>query len=286
MSFTITDAKTLAESWFDETLDAALILIWGNEFIRRTVNDKLWLDTTKAFSATVIPATDPALSASGSGAFTGTFKGKVTFVDADGAESDPNAGEVTVVASSDGQIDWSSIPTRTGCTRKLYRTKADGNIYYYLAAIADATTTTYTDTTADTSLTIPMNIKTQYTLPTAFMRAVLVEDVNGNEYTNYSISNRKIKFGANGDYVLTYTPYPTALAAITGTGNEVPLPDACLYPLAEFLIFKYFNIELDDEESQYSAKQYEARYQASLKDIYDKMEINSDTESFQVKMRW
>ena len=286
MSFTISDAKVLAESWFDDTLDATLVLAWGNEFIRRIVSNRLWLDTTKAYAATVIPSADPTVSASGTGTLTGVYLAKVTFVDADGAESSPNAGIVTVTAASDAQIDWSAIPTRTGCTRKLYRTKANGSVYYYVATIADATTTTYTDTTADTSLTVPMNIKTRYNLPTTFFRSVLVEDVNGDEYANYLIANRKMQFGSNGDYVLTYVPYPTALTAISGTGQEVSLPDALVYPMAEFLAFKHYNLVIKDETSKAIANEYEQRFRLSLKNIYDEMEINSETESFQVKLRW
>ena len=37
--------------------------------------------------------------------------------------------------------------------RKIYRTKAGGSTYWLLATIADNTTTTYTDTAADASLT-------------------------------------------------------------------------------------------------------------------------------------
>ena len=286
MTFTISDALALAHTWFDDTIDNADALIWGNEFIRRKVSDKLWPETTKEYAEAVAPATDPAVAASGSGAITGTYKVKVTFVDADGAESDCNTTEVEVTAASNLQFDWSVIPTRTGCTRKLYRTKADGDKYYYVAAIADATTTTYTDTTADASLTIPMNVKTKYNLPALFCRSVMVEDSSGIDYSCYKINNGKIQFALNGDYTLTYIPYPTALTAITGAGNNVPLPDALLDPMAEYLVFKYYNIEIDDEDSKMFANEYEVRYKASLKDIYDSMEINNETESFQVKMRW
>lgn len=286
MSFTIADAQTLAHTWFDDIIEDADALVWGNEFIRRRVSDRLWAETTKEYAEAIAPSTDPTIAASGSGSITGTYKVKVTFVDADGAESDCNTTEVSVTASSNLQFDWSAIPTRTGCTRKLYRTKAGGDKYYYVAAIADATTTTYTDTTADSSLTVPMNIKTKYTLPTAFYRAVMVEDSNAEDYAGYKINNGKIEFALNGDYTLTYIPYPTALAAITGAGNDVPLPDVFMYPMAEYLIFKYYNIEIDDEDSKLYANEYEARYQDSLKDIYNTMEINSETESFQVGLRW
>jgi hypothetical protein len=287
MSFVIDDAITLAESWFEDTLDAAQCLIWTNEFIQQRISNKLWTESEKVYNAVVIPATNPVVAVSGSGSLTGTYKCKVTFVDADGAESQPNSGIVTVTADSDGQLDWSAIPVRDGCTRKLYRTKADGSIYYYLAAISDDSTTTYTDTKADSSLTVPMNIRTKYDLPTDFFRSVKAEDVaTGAEYSGYKIRNRKIDFGINNDFILTYVPYPAALTATSGAGNEVPLPDVCKHPLAEFFVFKYNNIEIDDDDCKKAANEYEQRYLASLNKIYSDMEINSEGDSFQVKMKW
>lgn len=54
------------------------------------------------------------------------------------------AGALTSLpVSTDSNIDY----------KKVYRTKADGSIYYYLGTVANATTT-YSDTTADTSLSV------------------------------------------------------------------------------------------------------------------------------------
>lgn len=286
MAITISEAKTLAHSWIEETLDDTQILIHGNEFIRRIVSDKAWLQTSKAFLKTEIPTTSPTVAVSGSGTITGVYKCKVTYVDADGGESGYNAGDVEVTADIDGQFDWSEIPVKTGCNRKLYRTKADGSIYYYVATIADDTTTNYTDTTSDANLTIPMLIKTKYTLPTDFYRIVKVEDLSGIEYEGYTIGNRQISFEVNDNYIMTYVAYPAALTAITGDGSSISLPDVFLYPLAEFLIFKYFNIELDDDDSKMAAMEYEQRCANSLREIYSQMDIDSEGDGFQVKMRW
>jgi hypothetical protein len=286
MAFTISDAKTLAHSWIEETLDDAQILIHGNEFLRRIVSDKAWLQTTKAFMKTEIPTTDPTVEASGSGTISGAYKCKVTFVDADGGESGYNAGDVEVTADENDQFDWSEIPVKTGCNRKLYRTKADGDIYFYVATIADDTTTTYTDNATDDELTVPMLIKTKYTLPTDFYRVVKVETLDGYEYEGYTIGNRQISFAVNDNYIMTYVAYPAALTAITGDGSSISLPDIFLYPLAEFLIFKYFNIELDDGDSKAAAMEYEQRCANSLREIYSQMDIDSEGDGFQVKMRW
>ena len=113
-----------------------------------------------------------------------------------------------------------------------------------------------------------------------------MEDSNSGLFAGYAINNGYITFTVDGSYTLTYIAYPAALIAISGEGNDVPLPDAFIYPLAEFLIFKYYNIEMDDEDCKLYANEYEARFRTSLKNIYDGMEINSEAESFRMVARW
>lgn len=84
----------------------------------------------------------------------GEHRYRVTFVNADG-ESD--AGEISAAvttSASDGQVSISDIPTGddTVTARRLYRTKVGGSVFYRLTTLADNTTTTYTDNTADGSL--------------------------------------------------------------------------------------------------------------------------------------
>ena len=77
------------------------------------------------------------------------------------------AGAVTILAAGAGYTSVPTTATISTCTgtatlsggaltvatgRKLYRTKAGGATYYLLATIADNSTTTYTDNTADGSL--------------------------------------------------------------------------------------------------------------------------------------
>ncbi len=183
MSFTCADAISLAltENWLDETLDESEVLVWGNWFLRRTVNDSLWQD----------------------------------------ADTD------------------------------------------YENSVAD----------------------TWYSLPTDFIRVVEIKDSNDMNYSDYSytIKNGKIKFAADGSYTLTYVQYPTALASVA---SDVPLPDSYLYPMAEFMVFKFYNKDNDDKDRKEQAMEYESRYKGTLKEIYDRTEIRGETESFQVQMRW
>ncbi len=60
----------------------------------------------------------------------------------------------TVVNPADNEVDLSNIPIGpTGVVaRDLYRTKAGGSTFYYLATLDDNVTTDYTDNTPDSSL--------------------------------------------------------------------------------------------------------------------------------------
>jgi len=71
-----------------------------------------------------------------------------------GRESLPYlVGEVTPTGAN-CQVSLSSLAESTDSDidyKRIYRTKADGTVYYYITEVANATTT-YTDSTADTSL--------------------------------------------------------------------------------------------------------------------------------------
>jgi hypothetical protein len=98
------------------------------------------------------PGTAPTISPSGTGSITGAYYAKVTFVNADGVESNPSAASTVANASSDAQFDWTNIPTLADHNRRIYRTEAGGVDYYLVDEIEDDTTTTYTDTLSDVVL--------------------------------------------------------------------------------------------------------------------------------------
>lgn len=86
----------------------------------------------------------------------GAHRYRATFVTADGeTEGGAVSAAVTVVDKTvNGKVTVSGIPLGGSAVtaRKLYRTAANGSTYLLLATIADNTTTTYTDNTADASL--------------------------------------------------------------------------------------------------------------------------------------
>jgi hypothetical protein len=102
-------------------------------------------------------ACSAALAGAGAGNVdNGTHAYKVTFVTAAGETTTGNAVTVTVAnKTTNGQVSLTAVPTGAAglvTQRKVYRSKAGGGPFYLLTTIADNTTTTYTDNTADASL--------------------------------------------------------------------------------------------------------------------------------------
>lgn len=130
--------------------------------------------TCTAAMAVTSPKDSPTVVAGASTGITGTFLYKVTYVTATGeSESGPPSTSLTV---SDKKIDLSNIPIGpSGVTaRKIYRTKAYGIVFYLVTTIADNTTTSYTDSTADTSLGAAIdtplnNLDGKYTYKVSFV---------------------------------------------------------------------------------------------------------------------
>lgn len=86
----------------------------------------------------------------------GVHQYRVTFVTADGeTEGGTISDQVTVAdKATNGQVELTAIPIGGAAvtSRKVYRTEAGGSTYKLLTTVADNTTTTYTDTTADSGL--------------------------------------------------------------------------------------------------------------------------------------
>jgi Holliday junction resolvase-like predicted endonuclease len=96
-----------------------------------------------------------ATPVSGGGSLSaGVYQYSYTFTTPGGGETKPYPTTVSATAASGGSMALGAIPTGpSGVTgRNLYRTKVGGSTLYLLASIADTSTTSYTDTTPDTSL--------------------------------------------------------------------------------------------------------------------------------------
>lgn len=99
----------------------------------------------------------------------GVYDYVVTFVNANGETTIGSVGSVTTTSGSQ-DVNLTAIPIGPGGTiaRNIYRTKVGGSVYFLLHQLADNTTTTYSDTTVDASLSAtepPIN-------NTAFIKAM------------------------------------------------------------------------------------------------------------------
>ncbi len=86
----------------------------------------------------------------------GDYKYKVTFVDADGNEGNPSTASAAIAAVLSDKITV-TIPVNADTNynivkRKIYRTLADGDSYYYDGEVDDNTTTTFVSTQSDVAL--------------------------------------------------------------------------------------------------------------------------------------
>ncbi len=114
--------------------------------------------------------TAPTGSAEGSGSLTaGDYYYKITYVDEDGYESNGGTASEAITSSGSDTIVL-TIPTSSDAKvvyRNIYRTTADGVVYYYEGQVADNTTTEYTSTTADTTICLNTVLHTDHDAPSS-----------------------------------------------------------------------------------------------------------------------
>lgn len=94
-------------------------------------------------------------SASGTGSITGIYSYKVVYVSKYGQLSNAGPQSVNITAASHLQIDLTRIPVSADLqvvSRRIYRTVGNGSVWLFLTTIEDNVSTTFTDTTADGSL--------------------------------------------------------------------------------------------------------------------------------------
>lgn len=128
-------------------------------------NDVLYMfngvDTIQAYDGTTIRdagyarpfgGTPPTVAVGAGGVLSGAYQYKVTLVYNNNPASESSASDASAVVNPAAQqVNLTVIPTGgSQCTaRNIYRTKAGGSLYYFVATINDNVTTTYTDNVAD-----------------------------------------------------------------------------------------------------------------------------------------
>ena len=119
--------------------------------------------TVQQVAQTSAPSTTPSIQKGGElkTFSSGKYKFAVSFVNEVMGES-PLSDDVEVTVDEEDEVthfEWSDIPTGPSGTtaRRLYRTRADGEVFYLVGVLEDNTETVFKDTTPDEDLRAPFN---------------------------------------------------------------------------------------------------------------------------------
>lgn len=292
MSFTVEDIINEIPANIDEEIDVeetdelAKALSWANACIL-DMGSRAWRELTQSYpsakankwyalpdgfiNSVMVKTTigiPTGLSVSNEGtAGTTSYRYAVTAVNANGetlacTAVETTTGNATLDETNYNALEWDEV---TGATSYyIYRTASSGTPST-TGYIGEATTEAFNDTgLAGDSTEVP------------------VEDTTEDEYEDYTIRDRRIKFAAADDYILTYTGYPSRFTAKTDT---VPFQDIFLPPMGKYMAAKYLLMESRDEDSDVKmANQLMAEFYDDLSNILSTVEL--DNEPFQVKEVW
>lgn len=115
-----------------------------------------WNGTEFTRMGVEVPAAPAVTTAVTAGLLNGAYSWKVTYVNSALVEGD--VGSAVSLSIVSGIASLTAIPTAPvsyGVARRyIYRTQAGGSVYYLTGQLNDNTTTTFKDTTADTSLVV------------------------------------------------------------------------------------------------------------------------------------
>jgi hypothetical protein len=187
------------------------------------------------------PGAPTLATVSGSGLGIGSYMYQVTFVNAQG-ETTGGTVATAVTTSGNQQVNISSIPLGpSGVTaRKIYRTAVNGiaGSEKLLTTIADNTTTTYTDTTADGSLGVPVPVVNTSTA-TIDGAAMYASTGGGNQMLLVAGGNIFVSTNDGLSWTLctgaSFTPgqktYFTQAAQDTSNDNYMYLTNGYDYPI-------------------------------------------------------
>lgn len=141
-----------------------------------------WREMNVALQPTLIavPGAPSAAAAAGAGMGTGAYRYAITFVNAFGETSAGTEATVTTTGGNN-QVSLTAIPTggSTVTARKVYRTLVGGGTgtTRFVATIADNTTTTYADSTADGSLGAAVPTVNTAGLTTTFAKGLVLGEL-------------------------------------------------------------------------------------------------------------
>ena len=134
--------------------------------IGRTTTEVIRLGRSITFTGVTVTTTAPTgVIAAGGAVDTGDHYYKVSGITGNGETTASSASLVQTTTAGNNTVNLTIalMTSKYVTSRAIYRTKAGTSApYYYLATIADNTTTTYSDVTADASLTIRQPLTATY----------------------------------------------------------------------------------------------------------------------------
>jgi len=292
MSFTVENIINEIPAHIDEEIDTsdsdelAKALSWANSCML-AMGSRAWRESTQSYPSAVankwyaLPATfinsvmvkttigiptNLALTNEGTAGST-SYSYAVTAVNANGetlacTAVETTTGNATLDETNYNALTWDEVSGAT--SYYVYRTASDGTPST-TGYIGEATTESFDDTgLSGDSAEVP------------------VEDTSEDEYESYTIRDRRIKFSAADDYILTYTAYP---ARFTSEDDVVPLQDVYLVPMGKYLAVKYLLMDSRDESSdRETADRLMGEFYNDLNHILGMVE--DDNEPFQVQEDW
>jgi hypothetical protein len=283
MSFTIAQAKALAESLIDEDIEDADALLWGKECLQNKIGSHAWAEDVTEYDATAnkwysLPSDfwrvvgvsksigspeDLAITIAGSSGAV-TYGYRVSALNYNGeslacTEVTVTTGNAVLSSSNYNSLNWSDLTGATGYN--VYRTTC-GSTSHVIGLIGDNKTTSTLD---DNGIVADAN------------QAVPTDDSTDSEYSNYTIRNRKIRFEDGNIYVLVYTVYP----AVTSVSESLTILDAYMYPIAAFIASRYRS---KDDSDDADAARWMAECEHNIAYILDEAELNNT--ALQVVESW
>lgn len=99
-----------------------------------------------------------------------------------------------------------------------------------------------------------------------------VTNDDDEEYTDYTISGRQIKFELADTYTLNYRGTPTLLTAEEGASGTIELPDLFILPLAEYQCFRFKTMDVPEDADGIG---WYGKCRDHLRKVYDLLQLNT-----------
>jgi hypothetical protein len=287
MSFTVDDIRDKADGYIDESVSDANAISWaydcmvaiGGRAYREAMyeydaTENKWYALPTGFIRAVsvrdtIGSPEDLTITQGGTPGTTSYTYRVTAYTSDGESI-----ACTAVASATGNATLSAVNYNTLTWTAV--TGATGYYIYRTVSAGTPSTTGYIGTTTDETYDDDGDAGDSATVP--------YEDLTGDDYDDYTIRDRRIKFASTDKYVLTYITSPTKY---TATSDTIDLPDLYIVPMAKFLAAKFLYMDERDETSTVrEADRLMNDFYNDINSLGGEIEMETEHNAFQTEVIW